>query len=216
MKFNLFNFVFISFIAMSFYCCSGSQKHKTISIGISYQNLQNEFIINIQDAARKKATALGVKLLEADGQGKAENQISQIENFISLGVDAIILSPFDKEGCAPAVEKANQAGIPIVVMNSVVSNLDKANAYVGSDDIEAGRIEAEKMSEALHGKGNLVVLHGAFGHSAELGRSEGIEQALKKYPGIKITYKQTANWDRAQALSVMENILSPGRKSTAS
>ena len=62
-------------------------KHR-VTIGVSYQNLQNEFIINIQDALRAEAKRLDVDLVESDGQGKAENQISQAENFITRRLKA--------------------------------------------------------------------------------------------------------------------------------
>lgn len=189
----------------------GTQPHG-ITIGISYQNLQNEFIINIQDAVRAEAKKLGVELVEADGQGKAENQISQVEDFITRGVDAVILNPYDKEGSAHAVDLAVQAHKPIVVVNAIVSNLDKANAYVGSEDAEAGRIAAQRIMDVLRGKGNIAVIHGPNGHSAEVQRSEGIRQVLAKYPDAKIVLEQTANWDRAQALNLMENWLASGQK----
>ncbi|HEV2319106.1 MAG TPA: substrate-binding domain-containing protein [Verrucomicrobiae bacterium] len=185
---------------------------KQISIGITYQNLQNEFIINIQDAVRAEAKKLNVNLIEADGQGNAENQISQVQDFIAKGVDAIILNPYDREGSAHAVDLAVDAHKPIVVVNAIVSNLEKANAYVGSEDAEAGRIETQRIAEVLHGKGNVVIIHGPNGHSAEVQRTEGIRQILAKYPDIKVVAEQTANWDRAQALNLMENWLASGKK----
>jgi len=186
-------------------------KHR-ITIGVSYQNLQNEFIINIQDALRAEAKKLDVDLIEADGQGKAEDQISQAQNFIARGVDAIILNPYDKEASAPAVDLAVRAHVPIVVVNAIVSNLQKANAFVGSEDAEAGRIAAQRIMDVLHGKGDIAVIHGPNGHSAEVQRSDGIRQVLAKYPDAKIVVEQTANWDRAQALDLMENWLASGRK----
>ncbi|HEY2083374.1 MAG TPA: substrate-binding domain-containing protein, partial [Verrucomicrobiae bacterium] len=179
---------------------SDSPAEHRVTIGISYQNLQNEFIINIQDAVRAEAKKLNVDLVEADGQGKAENQVSQIENFTARGVNAIILNPYDREGSARAVDLAVQARTPIVVVNALVSNLDKASAYVGSEDAEAGRIAAQRIMDVLHGKGSIAVIHGPNGHSAEVQRSEGIRQVLAKYPGAKIVVEQSANWDRAQAL----------------
>jgi len=183
-----------------------------ITVGISYQNLQNEFVINIQDAVRAEAKTMNVDLVEADGQGKAENQISQVENFITRGVDVVILNPYDKEGSAHAVDLAVQAHKPIVVVNAIVSNLDNANAYVGSEDVEAGRIAARRIMDVLHGKGNIAVIHGPNGHSAEVQRSDGIRQLLSQYPDAKIVVEQTANWDRAQALNLMENWLASGQQ----
>jgi len=186
-------------------------KHR-VTVGISYQNLQNEFIINIQDAVRAEAKKLDVDLIESDGQGKAEDQISQVQDFIARGVDVIILNPYDKDGSAHAVDLAVQAHKPVVVVNAIVSNLDKANAYVGSEDAEAGRIAAQRIMDVLHGKGDIAVIHGPNGHSAEVQRSDGIRQVLAKYPDAKIVVEQTANWDRAQALDLMENWLASGRK----
>jgi len=183
-----------------------------ITIGITYQNLQNEFIIDIQDAVRAEAKKLNVDLVEADGQGHAENQISQAQDFIARGVDVIILSPYDKEGSAQVVDLAIQAHKPIVVVNSEVSNMDKASAYVGSENAEAGRLEAQRVMDLLHGQGNIAVIHGPNGHSAEAERSEGMRQVLSKYPNAKIVVEQTANWDRTQALNLMENWLASGQK----
>lgn len=187
------------------------QPHRT-TIAISYQNLQNEFIINIQDAVRAEAKKMDVDLVEADGQGKAENQISQVENFITRGADAIVLNPYDKDGSAHAVDLAVQAHKSIVVVNAIVSNLDKANAYAGSEDSEAGRIAAQRIMDVLNGKGNIAVIHGPYGHSAEIQRTDGIKQVLAKYPDAKIVVEQTANWDRAQSLNLMENWLASGQK----
>jgi inositol transport system substrate-binding protein len=207
--------LFAALLAATFTGCkqkSNPAADNRITIGISYQNLQNEFIINIQDAVRAEAGKLNVNLVEADGQGNAENQISQVQNFIAQGVNAIILNPYDKEGSAPAVDLAVKAHIPIVVVNALVSNLEKADAYVGSEDAEAGRIAAQRIMDVLHGKGSIAVIHGPNGHSAEVQRSDGIRQLLAKYPAAKIVVEQTANWDRAQALNLMENWLASGRQ----
>ncbi len=200
-------------IAASMLFAAGTTVYaKDVKIGVSFQNMQNEFIIYMSDALRAKAKTLGVALVESDGQGKAENQVSAVENFIAQKVDAIVLNPYDKEGCAPAVEKAVAANIPIVVVNAQVVNLDKANAYVGSDDIDAGKIEMQHIADLIKGKGNVAIMHGPNGNSAEVQRTQGNMEILKKYPEIKVVFEQTANWDRAQALSLMENWLQTGKQ----
>lgn len=184
-------------------------------IGITYQNLQNEFIVGIAAAVQEKAKELGVTLIEGDGQGKAEVQISQVENFIAQHVDAIILNPFDKEGCAPAVQKAVDAKIPLVVVNAQVANMELANTYVGSDDIDAGKIEMQFIADRLGGKGNIAIIHGPNGHSAEVQRTQGNMEVLAKYPDMHVLFQQTANWDRAQALNLTENWLQTGKSLNA-
>ena len=211
----VYPFVFAALALMALPGCkqkTASADPQRITIAITYQNLQNEFIIGIQDAVRVEAKKQDVDLVEADGQGQAENQISQAQNFLARGVNAIILSPYDREGSAHVVDLAVQGHTPIVVVNSKVSNLDKASAFVGSDDQEAGRIAAQRIMDVLQGKGNIAVIHGPNGHSAEVSRSEGIRQVVAKYPGAKIIVEQTANWDRVQALNLMENWLASGQK----
>lgn len=208
MQHRLYLFFILIFICTG---CTNNNAHKySYTIGISYQNLQNEFVLNIQDAVRAEAKKLNVKLIEVEGQGKAENQISQVENFLALDVDAIILNPFDKYGSAPVVSIAKREGKPIVVLNAIVVNLDQANAYVGSDDTEAGRIAATHICKILNGKGNIAIIRGPNGHSAEIQRTSGIMEVLKNYPGIKVLFDQSANWDRTQGLNLMENWLSTG------
>jgi len=193
-------------------CSRDKPAEGRITIGVSYQNLSNEFIINMQDALRAKAKELNVNLIELDAQGRAENQISHCENFLSRGVDAVILNPEDQQGSAPALALVVKAGKPVVVVNSLVANVKEANAYVGSDDTEAGRIAATEIMRRLGGKGQIAVLHGAYGHSAEVQRSEGIRQVLAKFPAATIVSEQTGQWDRAKSLAVMENWLSSGRR----
>jgi len=202
-------FILLLFVSL-IQCNRGEKKEYAYTIGISYQNLQNEFILNIQDEVRKKAKELNVRLIETEGQGKAENQISQVENFLAMDVDAIILNPFDKYGSAPVVSIAKREGKPIVVLNATVVNIDQANAYVGSDDSEAGRIAASYIGKLLNGKGNVVIIRGPNGHSAEIQRTTGIKDVLDKFPEIKVVFDQSANWDRAQGLNLMENWLGTG------
>jgi inositol transport system substrate-binding protein len=192
--------------------CKRQPAHQyAYTIGVTYQNLQNEFVINIQDALRKRAEELNVKLIEVDGQGRAENQISQVENFLALDVDAIILNPFDQYGSAPVVSIARRENKPVVVLNAVVVNLNEAGAYVGSNDQEAGRIAAGYIAKLLNGKGNIALIRGPNGHSAEIQRTEGIMEVLRQHPEMKVVFDQSGNWDRTQGLELMENWLSTGK-----
>ncbi len=180
-------------------------------IAASFQNLQNEFVLNIQDAMVAEAESMeGVKLVTVDGEGNPEKQVTQIENFITQGVDAIILNPFDKDLCMPAVLKANEAGIPIVIVNAQVADLSLAQGFCGSNDVDAGIIAASHIAELLEGKGNVYVIKGPLGHSAEIARSEGIISIFDEYEDINIIAEKTANWDRAEGMSVMENWINTG------
>lgn len=201
----------VIFAALVLTACHRGDRKQRLVIGVSYQNLQNEFIINLQDAVRARARALGADLVELDAQGRAETQIAQVENLVAFGADVIILSPCDREGSAPAVDIARREHKPIVLVNGMVANTAKADAFVGSEDTEAGRIAASYIMELLGGKGDIAIIHGPNGHSAEVLRSQGIRDVLRRYPSVHVVAEQTANWDRAQALALMENWLAAGR-----
>lgn len=207
-----FGAVIVAVVLLSLTGCQrGAAGPHQIVIGVAYQNLQNEYIINLQHAIRAEAKKLHVKLMELDARGHSSSQISDVEDFVAEGVNAIILNAVDEQGSAPAVDIAVKDHIPIVEVNTLVANLNKVNAYVGSPDVEAGRMEAREIMKVLHGHGNIVILQGPYGSSAEVQRTQGIKRELAKFPNAHIIAEHTANWDRAQGLSVMENFLAAGR-----
>ncbi len=191
---------------------SESKENSEITIGATYQDLKNEYIKLLADVGEVKAKEMGIELLVTDGQGKAEDQISQVENFITQKVDAIILQPYDRDGCAPAVEKANEAGIPIIVLCSKVTNLDKAQAFVGSDDVIAGEISMQFIADQINGRGNIGIMRGPTGNSAEINRGIGYENILKEDPDINVIFDQPADWDRAKGMALAENWLNTGKQ----
>ena len=162
--------------------------------------------------ARAMAKELGVDLIEVDGKALAENQLSQVENFITQGVDGIILNPYDADGCAPAVTAAKNAGIPIVVVNAKTSNVEEADAFVGSDDVIGGEMEMQYVADQLGGKGTIVIMSGLYGNSAQIDRQQGIENILANYPDITVYAEQTGNWVRDEGMTLMENWLQSGEK----
>lgn len=174
-----------------------------VTIGVSLLNLSNEFIVMLNQSMDAKARDLGVTLIVNDAQGSAERQVQQVESFIAQKVDAIILNPCEFEASSPAVNKAVAAGIPIVNMNSETKSAP--TAFVGSRDEESARLALEYIAKRLNGKGNLVVMYGVMGQAAQIKRDQGAREILANNPGLKVLADQTAEWDRAKAMSLMEN-----------
>jgi len=179
-----------------------TQSKKTI-IGVTMLSMQNEFIVNVSDEIEKKANEAGVELIMVDAEHSPLKQVEQVESFIAQGVDAIIMNPCEVEASSPAVTKAVAANIPIINVNSETSA--QPTAFVGSDDRESGRIAMKFIAEKLGGKGNVVMIHGYIGQAAQIKREEGAREILKDYPNLKLIAHQTAEWDRAKAMSLMEN-----------
>jgi len=176
---------------------------KRVVIGVTLLNLSSEFIVMLNRAMEQKAGELGVKLIVNDAQRSAERQVQQVESLIAQKVDAIILNPCEVEASAPAVDKALAAGIPVVNVNSETRSAP--TAFVGSRDEESARLAMDYIARRLNGQGNVVMMHGFMGQAAQLKRDLGARQTLAKYRGLKLLAHQTAEWDRAKAMSLMEN-----------
>lgn len=183
---------------------SGAKDDGKIVIGMTLYSLKNEFTVRLANAAEAKE--LGIEIKIYDGNYDPSTQISQVETMISDGVDGIILNPQDAEACSPCVDKAVEAGIPIVGVNTRVEN-DKLTSYVGSIDVKAGEMEMQAVVDALGGKGNIVILEGPMGQSAQIERREGIQNILDENPDINVLAEKTANWSRSEGMTVMENWL---------
>jgi inositol transport system substrate-binding protein len=157
----------------------------------------------INKSIEAKARELGVRLIVNDAQRSPERQVQQVENFIAQKVDAIILNPCEVEASSPAVSKARAAGIPIVNVNSETKA--EPNAFIGSRDEESARIAMECIAQRLNGQGNLVMMQGFLGQAAQIKRDQGAREVLTARPGLKLLAEQTAEWDRAKAMALMEN-----------
>ena len=175
-----------------------------LNIGATYYTLQTEFCMRMDNAAQKWAEENGVKYKSYDGNNDAATQLSQVETMIADGVDAIILNPQDADACSACVDAADEAGIPIIGVNTMVNN-DKLTAYVGSQDVSAGEDIMKYMIDYMKKDAfNIVVIEGPMGQSAQLQRMEGIENVLKDYPDTQILAQNTANWSRSEAMTLME------------
>lgn len=177
---------------------------ETLKIGVTLMNFNTEFSIGLKDYMTAKAEGMpDVELNVIDAGGDAAKQVQQIESFIAQGVDAIIMQPQEQEACSPAIDKAKAAGIPIINVNSLT--VSEPDAYVGSNDTESAEIALTYIAERLEGKGNVLMMHGHAGQTAELKRTEGAMNVLAKNPEMQLLDEQTANWDRAEAMTLMEN-----------
>lgn len=176
---------------------------RPLVIGVSLLNLSSEFIVMIDRALQDKARELGVKLIVNDAQRSAERQVQQVENFIAQRVDAIVLNPCEVEASSPAVDKALAAGIPVVNVNSETRSTP--TAFIGSRDEESAELAMEYLARRLGGRGNVVMMHGFLGQAAQLKRDRGARDVLARHPGLKLLADQTADWDRARAIALMEN-----------
>jgi ribose transport system substrate-binding protein len=185
---------------------SDTTKKKQIVIGLSMNTLNNPFFVDVKKGAEKGAADNKVKLITTDAQNQSSKQLTDIENLIQQKPDVLIIDPCDSDAIVSAIQDANDAKIPVITLDRA-SNGGTVVSHIGYDAIKAGNLAGDYLGKALNGKGKVVEIMGIMGTNVAQDRSKGFNAAISKYPNIKIVAKQTANFDRANAMKVMENIL---------
>lgn len=181
------------------------------TVGLAISTLNNPFFVDLRDGAQAAAAKAGVTLIVLDAQNDPARQASSVEDLIAKRVSAVIINPTDSDAVVPTVKKLNAAKIPVITVDRAANGGNVA-AHIASDNVAGGRIAAEYVGKRLTGKGNVVMLEGIAGSSAARDRGKGFRAGLAGFPGIKIVASQTADFDRAKGLSVMENILQAQKK----
>lgn len=183
---------------------------KPLKIGVSML-FDDLWLTILRDAMTEYAASQpGVELVMVDSKEDVATQLSQVENFVTQKLDAIILIPANTDATDPMTKLAVDAGIPLVYVNRKPANLPDGVAYAGSDSIVAGRLQMEWLAEKLGGKGNIVIMNGNLSQEAAQMRTAGVKEVAANFPDIQIIKEDTANWSRAEGLALMENWLSTG------
>jgi ribose transport system substrate-binding protein len=184
-------------------------------IALVMKTANNPFFIEMQKGAEEAAKKLNVELVvqAAEREVDVEKQMQIVENLIQTRVAALCVTPSGSREIVPAIDKANKANIPVVIVDTRVDakalteSGGKVATFIGSDNYEGGKIAGEFLAKKLGGKGKVAVLEGIPGHETGDSRMRGFREALKASPGIEIVASQTANWERDQGFNVFQNIL---------
>ncbi|MBB3226635.1 ribose transport system substrate-binding protein [Luteibacter sp. Sphag1AF] len=184
----------------------GAPASGTPTIGLALSTQDNPFFVELKDGAQKAAKDANVSLVVVDAQNDPARQISSVEDLIQKRVSVILLNPTDSSALAGAVQSANRANIPVITLDRAVDGADVAS-HIASDNIAGGKMAADFLASKLNGKGNIIELQGVAGTSAARDRGKGFDDQIAKTPGLKIVAQQPANFDRAQGMSVSENLL---------
>ena len=146
----------------------------------------------------------GMEVLASDAQNQIEKQIADIENFIAQGVDTIIALPLDFEALTPSVQAANEAGIPFIAFRAQISGGDYV--YCGSNDEDAGKLQAEYCIENLPENAKVLYMSGTLGMNHTTLRMNGFKDLLAaERPDVTIIAEQDGNYDRAKGMQITED-----------
>ena len=200
---------------LSWACNRGDGAGDAPSVALVLKTLNSPFFIELEAGARQAADSLGIELVvqAPDREIDVERQMQIIENLLQTGIDVLTLTPSGSREIVSAIAEANQAGVPVVIVDTRADAQALAEAeatiatFIGSDNVDGGRIAGRFVAEALGGQGRVAVVEGIPGHETGDSRLRGFREVIAEHPGISIVASQTANWERDQAFNVTQNML---------
>ena len=174
------------------------------SIGFSVSTLNNPFFVSLSEGAKAKAEEDGAELIVVDAGDDAAKQTSDIEDLISKNISVLIVNPVDSDAVAPAVKDAISKGIKVISVDRVVNGVD-VDCAIASDNVEGARMATEYLVSLIGDGAKVAELEGVSGASATIDRGEGFHIVADKQ--LDVVSKQTANFNRSEGMTVMENML---------
>lgn len=174
------------------------------SIGLSISTQNNPFFVSLAEGAKKAAKKAGVSLTVVDAGDDATKQVSDIEDLVSKKVSVLIVNPVDSDAVSGAVQTAVDQGVKVISVDRVVNDVD-IDCQIASDNVAGAEMATQYIVDTL-GEGITVAeLQGISGASAAIDRGKGFHNIADEK--MKVAASQTANFDRTEGMTVMENIL---------
>lgn len=175
------------------------------TFGFSCITMENPYFITLEQSLRDTLEAEGHTLITNDPDLDVNQQIDQIDAMIADGIDAIFLCPVDWNKITPALENLRDAGVKIINIDSEVKEFDYVDAYIGSDNVEAGRICAKDLIEMCPDGGKIALLESPTQNSVNE-RITGFEEAIAG-KGFEIAARYDTKGDLKLAREAMNEIL---------
>ena len=173
-------------------------------IGLSVSTLNNPFFVSLSDGAREAARELGADLIVIDAGDDPAKQTNDIEDFISKNITVLLVNPVDSDAVAPAVSDAKAKGIRIISIDRVVNGVE-VDCQIASDNVAGASMATEYLTELIGEGAKVADLQGVPGTSAAIDRGQGFHDIADSK--LNVVASQTAHFNRAEGLMVMENIL---------
>ena len=188
---------------------------KNVVIGAPMVAFSDKWQTYLQDAIREFDKAHDdVEIKLADANGDPARLLNDAETFIDQKVDALLVVPTDPNIVKVIGKKAKRAGIPLIIINRkpLDEDMQFVTSYVGSDEIEGGRIQANFIVDTLKGNpAEAAILMGPLGQDAQIKRTQGNKEIFGQHKNIKIFTEQEGKWDRAKGLEIAENLLAANK-----
>lgn len=183
----------------------GKEKSGGYTFGYTCMDGTNPFFVILEKTIRDEVEARGDKLISTDPANDVTLQITQIEDMITQGIDAIFLNPAEAEGILPALDMLKDAGIPIINFDTEIAELSYANSYVGSDNYNAGYVCGQDLVQKRPDGGPIIVLDSPTMNSVT-DRVNGFMDAIKD-KGFTVVAQQDAKGNLEVSMGITEDLL---------
>jgi ribose transport system substrate-binding protein len=210
MKTNPFKLALVAYLtaaAILFTQNSSAQSASKGKIAVVVSTLNNPWFVVLGEVAKARAIELGYDATIFDSQNDTAKEAANFENIIASGYKAIVFNPTDANGSIANVRKAKDAGIPVFCIDREINSTNAATAQMLSDNYSGCVKLGEYFVEEVGENGKYAELLGLVGDNNTWNRSKGFHSVVDNYPGLKMVAQQSADFDRAKALEVMEPIL---------
>lgn len=174
------------------------------SIGFSVSTLNNPFFVSLSEGAKEKAEEEGVELIVVDAGDESAKQASDIEDLISKNISVLIVNPVDSDAVAPAVKDAVAKGIKVISVDRVVNGVD-VDCSIASDNVAGAEAVTEYLLSLIGEGAKVAEIEGVSGASATIDRGAGFHNIADDQ--LDVVSSQTANFNRSEGMTVMENML---------
>jgi ABC-type sugar transport system, periplasmic component len=171
----------------------------------------NEFMASLAKDVAAAAQKRGVTCKVYSADNDPAKQASQIDEAVAMQVDGIIIDPVSFDGASSAIKAAVDAKIPVITLHQQVSNQNICNGYVGVNIKGYGIQLMQQCVKDLGGKGNVAIMNGHMGETAQIDLTAGFKEVIAKNPGIKLVFEGSGNWVKEDAIRLTENWLSTGK-----
>ena len=184
---------------------SNSPNKAAKKIGVTLLTREDDFYRELEAGLKEAAAKNNFELIIQSGDKDLSKQQSQIDNFLVQKVDAIIVSPTDTRGIAPAIERANAANVPVFTAD-IAAGGGVVVSHVASDNAAGGRLAAEYIAKAIGGAGKVGII-GQPEVQSVVDRETGFKEEMAKYPNIEIVPTLNGGGVRDRALKAADDML---------
>ena len=196
----LFNYLFLSVCMMVCIGCAPKAKHYVIGVSQCSADIWREK----QNAELRMGTFFheGVELRFAAAYDSDERQVEQIDSLMKSGIDLLIVAPNQVATISPAIDRAYDQGIPVIVFERK-TNSQKFTAFMSADNYEMGRQMGDYIGNRLKGRGQVLEVMGLKGSSPAIERHRGFRDALSRFENVKVVETLTGDWTENTAYNIV-------------